>query len=231
MECIYYQDLNEQTKFAKIIGAEAKHLKALRLRDNDKIMITNGSGLCAVSTVHRISKEEYRLNVKEYMPNHGEMSRTVGLAIGLLDNRDRFETALEKAVELGVSHFHPVISDYVQGKKYNKSRTELKVIAATKQCKRARLMSVYDLVSIIDFSEMTKDYDQIILADENGQEPNKTVLKKSVLLLIGPEGGFSEEEIKTFKEDSRTELWNLGNRRLRAETAAVICAGIVSASK
>ncbi|MCK5741850.1 MAG: RNA methyltransferase, partial [Chlorobi bacterium] len=123
------------------------------------------------------------------------------------------------------------ISDYVQGKKYNKSRTELKVIAATKQCKRARFMKVYDLISIADFAEMTKNYDQIILADENGHEPNKTVLKKSVLLLIGPEGGFSEDEIKLFKEDPRTELWNLGNRRLRAETAAVVCAGIVSASK
>ena len=231
MECLYYPELNEQTKFADIIGAEAKHLKALRLRDNDKIMITNGTGLCAVSTVQRISKEEYRLSVKEYLSGHGEMPRKVGLAMGLLDSRDRFEIALEKAVELGVSDFYPLISDYVQGKKYNKSRTELKVIAATKQCKRARLMNVYDLVSIVDFAEMTKDYDQIILADENGQEPSQTVLKKSVLLLIGPEGGFSEDEIKTFKKDSRTESWNLGNRRLRAETAAVVCAGIVSASK
>ena len=231
MECIYCPELNQETKTTDIRGAEAKHLKALRLGDNDKVMITNGTGLCAVATVQRISKEEYRLSVKGYLPEHGEMPRKVGLALGLLDNRDRFEIALEKAVELGVSDFYPLITDYVQGKKYNKSRTELKVIAATKQCKRARFMKVHDLISIADFAEMTRDYEQIILADENGEAPTKTIFKKSVLLLIGPEGGFSEDEIRLFKEDSRVELWNLGNRRLRAETAAVICAGIVSASQ
>ncbi|MPN46579.1 hypothetical protein SDC9_194170 [bioreactor metagenome] len=104
-----------------------------------------------------------------------------------------------------------------------------KAISAIKQCKRSRLPKIHlpqtidSLISNID----TLNYQNIFLADENGVKPQINIHNsKNSIIFVGAEGGFSERELNLFP--TKTIKWNLGNRRLRAETAAISMLSILS---
>ncbi|MCX8054496.1 MAG: 16S rRNA (uracil(1498)-N(3))-methyltransferase [Ignavibacteria bacterium] len=219
MECIYLTELSKNSQIIKITADEARHLRALRIKDNEHILITNGSGLICKASVIREKKDEYVAQIINFLDeNYGELSRELALGVGILQDRERFEMILEKSVELGVSHFFPLITDYSQKKSLNSSRLQAKAVSAMKQCKRSRLPKIYEPLSLQEISMF--QFEKIILSDENGEKPNLPQLCKSVLLLVGPEGGFSQREIE-YLNKLNIEKWKLGNRRLRTETAAI----------
>lgn len=216
MESLYSQTLTE--KCAKIIltDDESKHVKALRLKIGNKVLITNGRGLTAFAIFNNYDKSTSEFLIEKFEYNLHETHIKVNVAIGLLDNKERFEFALEKAVEIGCSEFTPLITRYSNSRNFNLSRLQAKAIAAIKQSKRSILpkINLPQNIKDIDFEK----FDQIILADENGK--NNITLRDNILLLIGPEGGFSEEEINLiFRKNA--DLMKLGQTRLRAETALI----------
>jgi len=228
MECLYLPELSENQNDINLIGDELKHLFVLRLRVGEKIIITNGKGLSAISSLKSISKNIAILSPQEYFINSGELAYPLGLAIGILDNRERFEFTLEKSIELGISDFYPLITDFTQKKTIQKTRLEAKAISALKQSHRSNLTTIHPPISLQKlFSEQNK-FDTIILADYNGVKPELTKLFKSSLVLIGPEGGFSYNEIEFIKNQKSAKSINIANRRLRAETAAILAVGLVA---
>lgn len=232
MECIYLPELNETKIYYSISGTEAHHLKVIRINTGDTILVTNGKGISALANMERISKENYSATIKEFYKNIGELDFNVGLAIGILNNRDRFEFCLEKCVELGITDFYPLITDYSQNNKINIERLKNKSISTLKQCKRSVLPTIYNPISIIELLEKANRYDRIIIADESGIVPTKKQeIISNTFIFIGPEGGFSDKEIELFFNFSSSKniiKWNLGNRRLRAETAAIIGVSLLS---
>jgi 16S rRNA (uracil1498-N3)-methyltransferase len=228
MECIYIPEINKVKTQFKIPENEIRHLKALHIRTSDEILATNGEGLSAIGTVSFEKNETNFFLPTKFYQEQGELNFTIALAIGVLDNKERFEFALEKAVELGIKEFYPLITKFSQRKKLNLERLNVKAIAAMTQCKRSRLPIIHEPCSIKDILVNTKNYERIILTDINGGNAERTTTHKSTIVFVGPEGGFSEEEINLIKKDNRCELINLGNRRLRAETAAIIAVGLVS---
>lgn len=229
MECIYIENLNDNDISISVPLDEAKHLKALRINSNEKILITNGKGLSAISTVERKNKNEYIAHTDKYIYNVGELNCLLSIAIGILDSKDRFEFAIEKCIELGVAEIFPLVLDYSQSTKINMERLIAKAISAIKQCKRSRLPKIHlpqtidSLISNID----TLNYQNIFLADENGVKPQINIHNsKNSIIFVGAEGGFSERELNLFP--TKTIKWNLGNRRLRAETAAISMLSILS---
>ncbi|MFP4369167.1 MAG: RsmE family RNA methyltransferase [Candidatus Kapaibacterium sp.] len=221
MECIYLDSLHEDISQIICEGDESRHLKALRLGPGDEIMITNGRGLSAIAMIKSLGSKEHELKIKKLLPGYGEDEFSTGLAIGILRNRDRFEYALEKAIELGVKYFIPLVCEHTQFAKFNRKRLESKAIAAIKQCKRSLLPKIYDPVRINELFNIEIRNTRFIAAEQDHSSGISSFRNSDFCLIIGPEGGFSENELLFLRESTNVNFINLGKRRLRAETAAI----------
>jgi len=227
MECIYSKELKKEDEYIEISGDEAKHIHVLRLNIGDKLEISNGNGYIATASIHGLKKKNYVCKIENIKENKGELRFRLDLAFGILSDRNRLEFLTEKATELGVSNFFPVITQFTQKKSINQSRLEQKALAAMKQSKRSILPKISEAIVFADIIKLFGNYDHIILSDVNGKSLETDQLKGDCLALIGPEGGFSKEEVEEIKK-YKPIILSLGNRRLRTETAAILTTGIIS---
>ena len=228
MECLYSQEISDEKNSITITGSELKHVKALRLQQNEKVLITNGLGVTCLCELFQLDKDRAEFLILDRYEYMNEDEYNTALAIGLIAARDRFEFAIEKAVELGVVKIIPLYSKFTQKFKYKQNRTEAKILAAMKQSKRSILP---ELTEPLKFSALLKEldnFDTVIVFDEKGQKPDAKPLGDNILVLIGPEGGFDEDEIKILSETDKTMIWTLGKRRQRSETAAISGLSIVN---
>ena len=200
----------------EIVVADAdlqRHIAALRLREGERVRILNGKGLVVTCAVERRAGS-LQLAIIERMV-HPE-PRRLTLALGVLDNRDRFEFAIEKATELGVTQIVPVICDHAQRSRSTTERLRQKAIAAITQSGNPWLPVINDptLFDELTFGEV------VILGDAQGESPGN-VSSQDIWVLVGPEGGFSTREINKLSQMYNVLRWRIGHNRLRAETAAV----------
>lgn len=215
MECLYLPELNRESNNIIISGEEYKHFKVLRLRDNESILASNGQGLLAELLVRNIDKRQATADIIN-ISEQSKPSQHLSVALGILDNRDRFEFAIEKCVELGVQEFYPLVSQFTQRKSLNINRLELKAIAALKQSKRAWKMIMHEETKLNTL--LKADYDVIYFADMLATGKMQAV-KGNALIVVGPEGGFSDEECDLLRNTAKVQPFTLGENRLRAETA------------
>lgn len=212
------------TKLA-IQGQEYKHIvKSLRKEIGDKIKITNGRG--ALFTGEITSIDEAILNIKIISQKSIEKSKPrVSLAFSLLKKQNKL--IIEKCTELGICEFFPFVSNRTVKKNYSeklRSKLERVAIAAMKQSGSAYLPEVNPIIDFKDlFTFINQNY-QSILAWENNKshflDVALSTTKTDVCLIIGPEGGFTTEEVNYSKKFS-AKIISLGNNVLRAETAAI----------
>lgn len=228
MECIYCPELNEAAKEIIVANDEAKHLNALRLKEGDSVLVTNGKGICAESIIIKINKSNFVAGIEKVLPNYGELPFSLGLAIGILSDRSRLEFALEKAIEFGATDFFPLITEHTEKKFLNTSRLVNKAISAMKQCKRAKLINIHEPIVFDNIDYILPQFNNLILTDTEGAPPEIIKKLESTLIFVGPEGGFSEKEIQHLKNQENFISWSLGVRRLRAETAAISALTIAS---
>lgn len=227
MECLFIPELSSTTEQLIIRGEEFRHLWALRMREGESLMVSNGSGICSIARIDRVTKNEAEISIIEILPEYGENNVRIGLAIGILDSRERMEFALEKSVELGVTDFYPIICEFSQKPSVSIERLQSKAIAAMKQCKRSRLPSIHNPMTVKQLIENISEWEKIVIGDTSGIQLQKGVGKVPTLAVIGTEGGFSPKELVYLREDTRTVLVSLGNRRLRAETASIVVLGLL----
>jgi 16S rRNA (uracil1498-N3)-methyltransferase len=227
MECIFSKELLKESDSIEISGDEAKHLHVLRLSIGDKVEISNGSGLIATSTIQAIKDKNYICRIENITENKGELGFQLDLAFGIISDRNRLEFMIEKATELGVRNFYPVITQFSQKKTVNLSRLEQKALAAIKQSKRSVLPKISDPIIFTELIKLTENYNCIILAEVDGKPLEPDQLIGDCLVLVGAEGGFSPEEIEQIRKCDPI-IVSLGNRRLRTETAAILTTGLVS---
>ncbi len=225
MECFFCENLSLQLSEVIFDGEEFKHLKAMRIQRGDRICIVNGKGLSAFAYIVEISKNHYLAKIINFVENLGEIESKIGLALGILDNKERFEFAFEKAIELRISDFYPLISKFTQKNKLEKERLIRKGISSIKQTFRSRIPVIHPTCTIEMLIKEFKNYEKVLVLDRNGivYSPNKGF--KSVLIIIGPEGGFSEEELRAFSKNKKVEIVKICDYPLRSETAVV---GILS---
>lgn len=220
-----------------IEGEEAAHIsKVLRLAKGDFIELTNGNGKVFLCEIEKSDKKAVEVNVKEELEVCSEPETEVTLFIGLTKSA-KLEFVIQKATELGVTTIVPVAMErsVVKLKDEDKKTERYRRIAleAVKQCKRSKVPDVYEPVSFEKAAEMLGSCDVKFVPYEC--ETTKTIKnclnidkkgKKTVGFIIGPEGGFSPEEIEIINNNN-IETVTLGKRILRMETAAISVLTIV----
>jgi 16S rRNA (uracil1498-N3)-methyltransferase len=229
MEYYYTPKENIDKDFLYIKGDEYKHLaKVLRKKIGDKIEVTDGELNVYGCSIAEITKDYIKCEIIEKKYNVNEPELKIRLFIGQLRNPDRFEFAIEKAVELGVTEIYPVITQYVVSKE-KLNETKLKrlskiIISAMSQSQRCFLPVLHKSLSFDELLSVTKnDKEKIVMYEFSGAD-NRLDEKNDngyIDLLIGPEGGFSETEIENLQSNG-WKIKSLGERKLRAETAAIV---------
>ncbi len=208
---------------------EYDHLvKVLRKKNGDKITITDGVYNIYHCEITNINGKQIICDILKRDSNLNEPEINVSLYLSILRNPSRFEFAVEKAVELGVKSIHPVITDHTAGKS-SLSITKLErlnkiMISAKGQSQRCILPKLYNSVPFSEMIELEKTKINKVVMYEYSEDSKKFSYdnnSREVVLLIGPEGGFSKKEI-TLLIETNWQIKSLGRRKLRADTAAIV---------
>ncbi|MCB9220640.1 MAG: 16S rRNA (uracil(1498)-N(3))-methyltransferase [Ignavibacteria bacterium] len=217
MECIYIPELTVDHDVIDVPQQEEQHVKALRLNSGDQILAVNGKGLECICEIRFKGKHAF-LNIfgkAEALP-----PKYITVAFGLILDKERMEYLIEKCTEIGVSEFQPLITKHTQRKNFKTERFVRKAIAAMKQSQRAILPKINEPMKLEEYMKNQKG--TIIITDYAGST-DYYVTEKKAIVLIGPEGGFSPEEIERLKNKAKYN-WRISDNRLRTETAAVVAA-------
>ncbi|MEM1289160.1 MAG: 16S rRNA (uracil(1498)-N(3))-methyltransferase [Pseudomonadota bacterium] len=200
-------------------------LTVLRMESGAELLVFNGAQGEWRARVERQSKKAGSL---EILHQTREQPRTsdVWLLFAPI-RRGRIEFLVEKAVEMGVTHLVPVITDHTQHAKLRIDKLKATIIEAAEQCGVLNVPSIVEPVALLPAIERCQQTDRtLIFCDEMAEvaDPRSVLdgLKgQPVALLIGPEGGFSPGERELLGQVPNARIVALGPRILRAETAAI----------
>ena len=210
---------------------ETRHLRdVLRLKKGDEASVFDGEGREFACTIDEIRKSGATLTiVSEVEPSAPESKLELTLAATIYKS-DKLDLVIQKAVELGVSNFIPVVSFRSEAKLRDAAkrldRWRKIALEATKQCERARIMSVTEPVPLEDFlNRPNGDVKFLFSEKEGGSLPDKPGHDR-ITALIGPKGGWEDSEIDLAAARGFVPI-KLGRRIMRAETAAITFAAIL----
>ncbi|EJF84140.1 RsmE family RNA methyltransferase [Bartonella elizabethae Re6043vi] len=223
--------LNEEIK---IEGAQAFYLvHVLRMKEGAEILLFNGQDGEWLAKLIIVKKKFVVVKLI-----HQERLQTTHFNLiycfAPLKNA-RLDYMVQKAVEMGVSVLQPVITHHTQVTRINMARMKANVIEASEQC---GILSLPDCVSALSLEELLARWDEtqpLFFCDEEHQSHNplSSFKQRDVTapgVLIGPEGGFSEEERSFLKKHPFVVSISLGPRILRADTAAVAALTLLNAT-
>ncbi|MCH7397172.1 16S rRNA (uracil(1498)-N(3))-methyltransferase [Belliella sp. DSM 107340] len=223
MQLFFHEHTNED--HFDLDAEESKHLiKVLRKTQGDRVHFTNGKGslLHCVITEANPKKAKLRIEEREFTP---EDDYYIHLAISPTKNSDRMEWMVEKLTEIGVHEITFMESEFSERSHLKLDRLEKKIISACKQSLKTRIPK---LNPVRPMTELVQDknfdtYQRFIayVDKENDRHLfDKTKVDNAYLVLIGPEGDFSKQELQ-LAFDNHFLPCSLGKSRLRSETAAV----------
>lgn len=206
----------------------------LRLKEGAPIVLFNGNGCDFPAQVAQLHKKQCTAFIDAQISLHVESPLSIHLAQGV-SKGDRMDFALQKAVELGVTEVTPVITEFCNVK-LNEERWAKKheqwlkiMIAACEQSQRNILPTLHQPVVFSRFIGQQYNKKKLILAPGSQHYLSSVIRSESgYLLLIGPEGGFSDQEIYTAEQVGYTSV-NMGPRILRTETAALASIAVLQA--
>ncbi len=216
-----------------IDGEENFHLsRVLRVRTGEKILATDGAGKSLLCVVSSVGKESSICYVLEEYENLNAPSREFCIAMALLKPISKIETAIEKCTELGTHKFLLFYSERSEKPSPRLERLQAIVKAAVKQSLRSRIPELVFLENLKQAVQMSVEYGRKVVLHEKAEAMAAEYLSgmkpgASVVALVGPEGGFSDNEIAYLIENGFASL-SLGKGRLRSETAAISAATLLS---
>ncbi|HBS87982.1 MAG: 16S rRNA (uracil(1498)-N(3))-methyltransferase [Bacteroidetes bacterium GWF2_38_335] len=210
---------------------ESKHcIRVLRLKAGDRVNLIDGKGGFYLAKISVDNPKKCIVEVVEKKSEFEKRNHYLHIAIAPTKNIDRFEWFLEKATEIGIDEITPILCQRSERKNVSVDRMEKIVISAIKQSVKAYLPKINELTDYKKLITNSKEVQKYIAhCDEPEKEHlfNKTAKEKSCMVLIGPEGDFSPEEISLAKNNGFEEI-SLGKSRLRTETAGVAACQIVN---
>ena len=216
---LFYSNFNESQDEIVVNENDSKHIiKSYRKSIGDIIKFTNGDGLLVEAKITEKGKKIKAKILNVHKKKRDKVS--IHIAISPLKNPSRIEWFVEKATEIGVEQITPIITKHSEKKRLNYERLERIAISSLKQSNQFFKPQINQIENFSDFIVNNKE--QKIMANLK----TKNVLKKDLIvsdrlcLIIGPEGGFSDDEIQEAKKNKISEV-SFGENRLRSETAAI----------
>ncbi len=211
--------------FVTLSNEESEHcVRVMRHREGDVVRVTDGCGHVAEAVITEAHPKKCLLEIRETITDNILIHNGLHLAVAPTKNADRMEWLLEKAIEIGICSLTFLQCDHSERTHLNLERLQRLAVAALKQSQTTWLPPLR-MMKFIEFIQQNKDnqVDKFIAwCDENNQQQlvNAPRNHSEMILLIGPEGDFSPEEIAAARESGYVEV-KLGDRRLRTETAGL----------
>ena len=225
MYLFYCPDIEKQQTLSE---EESGHcVRVLRYSAGDEILVTDGKGTtytARITNPHPKHCDFEIINREKQEPHH---AFHLHIAIAPTKNIERMEWAIEKCVEIGVDEITPLLCRFSERKQLRTDRLEKIILSAAKQSLTPYLPVLHELTPYDEFvsSQHSSVSPQKFIAhcykDEKRLLKDEIERGKDVLVLIGPEGDFSEQEVKDALSKGFIPV-SLGNSRLRTETAAVV---------
>jgi 16S rRNA (uracil1498-N3)-methyltransferase len=233
----FYYDSLEGPKVT-LEGSESHHLAVLRLNAGDKVELFDGQGGLAAAVISAIRKNIVMLEIENVHRSEFPTSRRIIIAVSV-PKGERFDWLIEKCTELGVERISPVIFERTVRQPGNPKALDRWMniaISAAKQCKRLFLPQIDPPMNSQDCLETIKKDSpncRIIAGGISGycsSLAGQSFSSNDVAALIGPEGGFTENE-EAFLNNSGVQFVRLSDTILRTETAAIAFASVLTAQR
>jgi 16S rRNA (uracil1498-N3)-methyltransferase len=229
----YHPLIEKNQKTVTLDEPTSKHvIQVLRMQEGEQIMLTNGKGLKVLGTI--VTAERKRCGIKiDKMEEVPERLYKFTLAISFTKNNSRNEWLLEKATEMGIEQIIPVISARTEKEKFNASRLEGILVSAMLQSQQCFLPQLLEPVALNKLFIHTESTEQKLIAHCIDEEKRASLLtalqvRKNTVVLIGPEGDFTKQEIDLCLQQGFHPV-TLGVNRLRTETAGLYVCTVFNA--
>lgn len=206
--------------------------RSLRARCGEKLLLIDNKQIQYETIIREINSKEIKCEIIKFYPSKRDLEFDLYLAQSPLRS-DAQLTVMEKATELGVRGVYPVFTDNCALKVDKREKWQKVMYEASKQCERAKIPTCFPVTTFEElFNSNTYPFDRIVVFAERSCEKSlkqylrENPIKKSekMLVIIGPEGGFSEREFQYFR-DKKLPLISLGELILKADTAVITALG------
>jgi 16S rRNA (uracil1498-N3)-methyltransferase len=203
----------------------------MRVKIFDKINIFNGKDGDFLAEIIKIDKKRCQIAIlelikKQYFPPN------ISLAFSLTKN-NTLESIAKRAVEMGVTKFLPIITKNSYINKFNENKFKINIKEGCEQSERNDIAKLEKLEKLNNFLDNIPDNTILILCDESGRSKKASLVLQDIpqdfqeiIILIGPEGGFSENELEQIKLKTIYSI-SLGPRILRVDTAAIAALALI----
>ena len=225
MQLFYTQQINDN--IAILEGDEWQHcIKTLRKRIGDQVLLMDGVGHYYETELIEITKKNAALKILRQEKRPLPWDFHIHLAIAPTKNMDRLEWFVEKAIEIGINEITPIQCRYSERKNLRLDRLQKIALSAAKQSHKFVLPQLNELTDFKSFISEHQSEQQFIAHCYTDNLPHlKSAFQynsgTSVLVMIGPEGDFSEEEVEEARIVGYRAI-GLGKSRLRTETAGIV---------
>jgi len=221
MHTFYIENIEKTVVLPEI---ESKHaIKVLRLKVGTLIRLVNGKGLEAIAEIVFDHPKRCEVEIRKHTQQKIKPQK-IAVAIAPTKSNDRIEWFLEKAIEIGLTNFIPIICKNSERKKFNEARWHKIAVSALKQSHGVWMPTIHTPIKIEDFIKKEEEGLKAIAycGEFEKNEFSKIVnSSKNQLILIGPEGDFTPEETLLAFDNGFTPV-SLGKNRLRTETAGIV---------
>jgi 16S rRNA (uracil1498-N3)-methyltransferase len=206
----------------------SKHItQVLRMKVGEELLLTDGKGTKATAVITDDHRKRCMVKISNRQKEEASIPK-VSIAISLLKNAARFETFLEKATEIGVSEIIPLICERTEKEKFRNDRLHNILVSAMLQSQQCWMPRLLEPVNF-DKAVTTSTFDQKFIAhclEHQKQSLTSLLQKGSAIILIGPEGDFTQKEIDLALGNGFKPV-SLGKTRLRTETAGIVAAALL----
>lgn len=203
----------------------------LRLNEGDQIRLFNGQDGEWLAHIQKLDKKSASILLDKHIKTQPNPPEKVHLLFAPI-KKQRMDFLIEKAVELGVTDLTPVITDHTENRNIKPERIKAQIIEAAEQCERLDIPHLNPEQKLSQIIQSWSEKHTILwCAERTPESAPLTIENPPCAFLIGPEGGFSKQEFDLLKSSEKVTAISLGERIMRAETAALYCLSHTNSNK